>query len=190
VDEQPDIANRRCRCRWRRTIAWIESDAEFFQPAWREAALGGPFVETDQPNVVLLSDALWRRRFGADEKIVGRTIDHTGGRARTRERFEVIGVLPPRFRFTYPDDTELWSAVPWTEVESAPQRALLYNVLARLKEGVGVDAAKIEMAAVVSSMHADYPKVRLRPSCASGSSRCTKWSVGRVPAGGAASSSP
>jgi putative ABC transport system permease protein len=151
----------------------------FFTLLGVPAALGRTFAETDEQNVVVLSDALWRRRYGADAAIIGQTIEVAGGRERTRERFEVIGVLPPRFRFTYPDDTELWSPLPWTEVQSATQQALIYHVIARLKDGVGVDAAKSDMAAVVASIQADRPKggydrtrVWIEP--------VHEWSVGRV----------
>ena len=47
----------------------------------------------DAPPVVVISERLWRRRFGADPDIVGRTI-HSSGVERT-----VVGVVPPYFQF-------------------------------------------------------------------------------------------
>src|SRR5262245_60074662 len=43
--------------------------------------------------VVVLTDGLWRRRFGADRAVLGRSIVLNG------DSYEVVGVLPPRFRF-------------------------------------------------------------------------------------------
>lgn len=151
----------------------------FFAMLGVQAAMGRTFVETDEPNVVVLSDALWRRRFGADPNIVGQAIELAGGRGRAREKFEVIGVLPPRFRFTYPEDTELWAPLPWREVAAAPTQALVYDVIARLKDGAGVSAAMNDMGAVVASMHADRPKGgydRMRAWI----EPVHEWSVGRV----------
>ena len=72
------------------------------------AVLGRTFQPDDDrigaPPVVLLSDALWTRRYGADRRIVGQTI-RVNGVAHT-----VIGVMPPRFKF--PEFAELW--VPFT----------------------------------------------------------------------------
>ena len=150
----------------------------FFSLLGVQAAIGRTFVESDQRNVVILSDAAWRARFGADASIIGRTIDLTSGRFRTRERFEVIGVLPPRFRFTYPEDTEVWVPLTWQEVAAAPG-ALLYHAIARLKDGASVAAATSDLAALTAAMHAARPKngfdrqrLWVEP--------VHEWSVGRV----------
>src|ERR1044071_5281066 len=62
-----------------------------------EPALGRSFTkEEDQQGaerVVVLSNGLWRRRFGADPSMVGKTISLSG------DSFTVIGVMPPGFKF-------------------------------------------------------------------------------------------
>jgi putative ABC transport system permease protein len=151
----------------------------FFALLGVKAAIGRTFVEADERNVIILSDAVWRRHFGADRNIVGQAIDLASGRARTRERFEVIGILPPRFRFTYPEDTEVWAPLPWNDVKAAPQNALLYHVIARLKDGASVTSATSDMAVVVAALHADRPKGgydRMRAWI----EPVHEWSVGRV----------
>jgi putative ABC transport system permease protein len=151
----------------------------FFSLAGVRPALGRGFTDGDGSDTVILSDGLWRRRFGGDPAIVGRTIDLVSGRARSRQRAQVIGVLPPRFRYTYPEDTELWMALPWAAVESATQQALQYQILGRLRPGVSVASADSEMASVVSAMHAAFPKGgydRMRVW----SEPVHEWSVGRV----------
>ncbi len=151
----------------------------FFSLLGVNAALGRTFAESDDARVVVLSDALWRRRYGADPAIVGQTIDLVGRRARTREPHQVIGVLPPRFRFTYPEDTELWLPLSWREVAASTGQSLLYHFVARLKPGIGIEAANADLSAVATSMHADLPK--------GGYDRMWlwtepvhEWSVGRV----------
>lgn len=151
----------------------------FFSLLGVNAALGRAFGDGDGRESVVLSDGLWRRRFGGDPAIVGQTVDIVSGRARTRVRAQVIGVLPPRFRFTYPEDTEIWLSLPWAEVERSTPQALLYHVIARMKPGVTVETANSEMASVVASMHAALPKaaydrmqVWVEPA--------HEWSVGRV----------
>jgi len=56
----------------------------FFSLLGVNAAMGRTFAESDEAGVVVLSDALWRRRYGADPAIVGQTIDLVGARAHSR----------------------------------------------------------------------------------------------------------
>jgi len=151
----------------------------FFSLLGVNAALGRTFAENDEARVVVLSDALWRRRFGADPTIVGKSIDLVGRRERRREPHQVIGVLPTRFRFTYPEDTEVWLPLSWRDVDGATGQALLYHLVARLKPGIGIDAANADLSAVATAMHVDLPK--------GGYDRMWlwtepvhEWSVGRV----------
>jgi putative ABC transport system permease protein len=150
----------------------------FFSLLGVNAAIGRTFVDNDEGGTVVLSDALWRRRFGADPAIVGQTVDLASGRGRSRQRFQVIGVLPARFRFTYPEDTELWLPLPWAGVASATQAALQYSLVGRLKPGINVETANGDLAAVVASLRADVPRMydRLNPWVES----AHEWSVGRV----------
>jgi predicted permease len=130
----------------------------FFSLLGVSAVVGRTFGDGDGQESVVLSDGLWRRRFGGDPAIVGQTVDLVSGRMRTRVRAQVIGVLPPRFRFTYPDDTEIWLARRWSEVAQLSRGASLYTVLARLKPGVSVATANGQMASVLASMNAASPK--------------------------------
>src|SRR5215510_2567739 len=67
-------------------------------------ALGRTFTPTEDmeggPPVVILSDSLWRRRFGGDPQVIGRAIT-----VRNQSR-TVIGIMPPGFRF--PGESDLW----------------------------------------------------------------------------------
>src|SRR5919107_1164913 len=92
--------------------------ASFFDVLRVRAAIGRPFTVTNETSgrerVAVLSDGLWRRRFGGDPAIVGRLIaleDLEGGAAVTETSgYEVVGEVPPGF--TYPVGatraTDIW----------------------------------------------------------------------------------
>ena len=123
--------------------------ADFFKVLRVQPALGrGPAADEEvdgRHRVAVLSDGLWRRRFGADPAIIGRTIPLEGG------SYEVIGVMPADF--TYPvgatRPTDLWVpyVVPADERIRNPQRVSIYlQTIARLKPGVSVQQASSETA--------------------------------------------
>ena len=141
----------------------------FFDVLGVQAALGRTFVEDDPRDVVVLSHGLWQRHFGGEPGVIGRAIDLTvGNGSRRRQRFTVIGVLPPRFRFTYPLDTELWTPLP-PDATTTPRLFLRYTVVARLEDGVHLDNARADLSAVAAEMANDLggrfstSDVRLEP---------------------------
>ncbi len=69
--------------------------------------------ENHRRSVVVLSERLWRRRFGADPSVIGKTI------TLDAQDYVVIGVMPASFWFPHPSDpVELW--VPAKSPLSAP----------------------------------------------------------------------
>ena len=102
--------------------------------------------------VVILSDALWKRRFGADPKIVGKTVQ-----LDTR-MFTIIGVMPPWFR-GITDRAELW--VPFmmtgTAADFAERGNRGFAALARLKPGVTQGQAQAELDAISKRLEKAYP---------------------------------
>ena len=93
--------------------------------------------------VVVLSDGLWRSRFGADPKVIGRTME-IGGRAH-----EVIGVAPRWFYF--PDrDAQLWTPYALPPVADGGLRIM--PALARLQPGVTVERAAAEGTSAARSV--------------------------------------
>ena len=110
--------------------------------------------------VVVLSDGLWKRRFGANPAIVGRTIE------LNRQRFTVLGVAPPRFRGVNalgrsrplaarsPTHKQVLTGFVAENIDN--RRALLMNVVARLRPGVTArqaDAALSTIAAGLEKAH-------------------------------------
>ncbi len=118
-------------------------------------ALGRTFLpDEDQvghENVVLLSDALWQRRFNRDASIVNRNIVLNG------EAFTVVGVMPRGFFFPA-RETELW--VPWAmEPEQASGRADHYlRLVARLKPGTTLERANADVDSIAQRLSAEYPR--------------------------------
>jgi putative ABC transport system permease protein len=90
-------------------------------------------------HVVLLGYSLWAGRFGRDAGIVGRTLTLNG------MPWEVIGVLPPTFEF--PDSSlDLWLPLPLEGGSEPPSRAShQLFVYGRLKDGVSLQQARIDM---------------------------------------------
>jgi predicted permease len=127
--------------------------AEVFDLLGIHASIGRGFQADDDrvgaPPVVLLSDALWTRRYGADRRIVGQTI-RINGSART-----VIGVMPPRFKF--PEFAELW--VPFIpNVTSTARDVRDFGVVARLARNASLATANTEMAVIAQGIARQSPQ--------------------------------
>ena len=85
--------------------------------------------------VLLLGYDLWRRRFGADPRIVGRTITANG------DLYQVIGVMPPGFSF--PESNEAWVQIGIQSPPPSLARTLhRFRVLGRLRPGATLDTAQ------------------------------------------------
>jgi putative ABC transport system permease protein len=122
-------------------------------------AIGRGFLAEEdlpgRPGVALLSDGLWRRRFGADPAVVGRTI------RLDDEPVTVIGIMPAGFQlpshFTG-TGAELWSLLRLDPAASRTERGWHYlDVVARRRPGVSPAAAQREAMALMASMKAEYP---------------------------------
>jgi predicted permease len=106
--------------------------------------LGRPFAEeeagADRNRVALLSDKLWRSRFGSNPSAVGKAIKLDG------DFFIVVGVMPAGF--TFPNDADVW--VPLTLSSDAHNATL--QVVARLKPGVSIGRARTDVALIAKRL--------------------------------------
>ncbi len=126
----------------------------FFDMLGVPAAHGRLFTAADaaagEP-LVVLSDGLWRRAFGADPAIVGASVTLTAGRVRREPRsYAVLGVLPPAVRFSYPEDTEAWVLLPWPALDAWNPNAIAFLTLGRLAPGATVAQVRSRAAAFLT----------------------------------------
>jgi putative ABC transport system permease protein len=112
---------------------------------------GRTIQEGDNPpgrnRIVVLSHALWRSRFGADETIVGRMIRLEG------TQYQVVGVMPAGFAFPN-RETELW--VPFN-VTDPDLWGTWVQMMGRLRPGATVDQARAEIKALIPQVVATFP---------------------------------
>ncbi len=122
-------------------------------------ALGRAFSPDDdlpgRPAVLLLSDGLWRRRFGGDRRIVGRQVMLDDAPAT------VIGVMPPDFqlpRHYSGASMEAWAPLGLDPGANRSERGWHYlDVVGRLRDGVTLEEADREVRALMTRMKATYP---------------------------------
>lgn len=105
--------------------------------------------QTGRDREVILSDRLWRRRFGADPEIVGRNI-----RLDDRE-YLVTGIMPPGFQFPLP--TELWTPLALTPEARASRSLLSLTSMGRLKDGWHVQQARAQANTTAAQLERLYP---------------------------------
>ena len=106
--------------------------------------------------VAILSDGLWRRRYGADEHVLGRTIQ-IDGESRT-----VVGVMPRGAALPGPlaGDDDLWLPARLTPAERVNEVSHNHKILGRLADGVTLAQASAELEALAARMAAERPSHR------------------------------
>jgi predicted permease len=132
--------------------------AGFFPALGTRPLLGRTFLpEEEQPGrdaVAVLSEALWRRRFGGDRNVLGRRIVLDG------VPHTVIGVLPAGFRHPEPiylqETTEIWKPLALAPA-AAPRAQRFLRVLGRLRPGVTPRRARADLDAVARRLEAEHP---------------------------------
>ena len=116
-------------------------------------ALGRTILPDDEqtgwPQIVVLSDGLWRRKFGGDPGVIGKTV-HIEGKNMT-----VTGIMPPGFEF--PKDAQLWQPLPFGYEEMRVRRFHFLRVIGRMKAGVTIQQAEAQMKSICASLAKIYP---------------------------------
>src|SRR3954452_6440149 len=130
---------------------------EFFSVLAIQPVLGRVFApgeeEPGHDDVVILSQALWQSRFGADPRVLGRGLVLDG------RRHTVVGVMPAlRVAAWYPATVQVWTPLAWTAEERAVRSERLLNVIARLKPGVDRLQAQAEMDTLAGRLAQQYPE--------------------------------
>jgi putative ABC transport system permease protein len=129
--------------------------ADFFPTlavaAARGRALGPEDDAAGAPGAAVVSDALWRERFGADPDILGRKILVNG------EPCVVIGVMPRGFFFPT-RQTRLWTAMRLAENNYTDRTDTYLHGLGRLRRGVTLERARAEMSVVAAQVRQEHPR--------------------------------
>ena len=126
---------------------------------------GRGFVAADaapnSPNVALISEGLWKRRFGSDPAVIDKTVTLNG------EPTTIVGIMPRGWR--YPDLTDVWTPLR-ADAAKLPMRGdFRFSGRARLKPGVTLAQAQTEADAILGALAREFPAsnagigVKLRP---------------------------
>lgn len=132
--------------------------APYFRAMGIEPVLGRDFSAADDtfrgPNVVILSDKLWRRRFHADPRIVGQAI------TLDDNSFTVIGVMPPSFENVLAPEAEMWAPLQYNSTLPPMSREWGHHlrIVGRLKPGVTRQQAVSELDVVMHALAQEYVK--------------------------------
>jgi putative ABC transport system permease protein len=117
--------------------------------------LGGLFTADDEQygkdGVVILSEGLWKRRYGGDRAIAGKNIQIN------RESYRVAGVIPPMLDADFKAD--LWMPLTFPPAEIAPGMSGPHGpqVIGRLKAGITIEQARDEFRRIAARMVELYP---------------------------------
>ena len=150
--------------------------ANFFDVLGAPAAIGRTFAPgEDVPgrhHEVILSDAFWRARLGADRAVVNKPLVLSG------VSYMVVGVMPPAFAFDRAS-ADLWVpfAADWNALRETRRPHYLHAV-ARLKPGVSIDQARADLTRVATQLEREHPETNTKMGAGLGP--LDDWFVGAV----------
>ena len=132
-------------------ISGIHVSANYFQLFGARTAKGRTFTAQEDipngPHLAVISNGLWRSRFGSDPQMIGKNIEIGS------QPYEVIGILDSRFRWDSPMDV-------WLPLEADPESANQGNYLlsaARLKPDITIENARAAMGVAAEAFRRRYP---------------------------------
>ena len=127
--------------------------ASLFSVLGVKAAVGRIFAPTEEgpasEKVIVLSDALWRRRFGSSPSVIGQrlVLDETP--------YTVIGVLAEDVVFDS-ERADIWLPLEF-DLAAEPRRRRRFRAVGRLREGVTLTEARAETQAIARRLQQEYP---------------------------------
>src|SRR5215813_2504088 len=134
-------------------------NASYFQVLGVSPVLGLNFNSADDrvngPNVIIISERLWQRRFNGESAIVGRQVTLDGG------SFTVIGVMPRAFENVLSPRAEVWALLQYdSSLPSFDGRewGRHLRMIGRLKPGIGTDQARSELNTIARTPLPEFPR--------------------------------
>jgi putative ABC transport system permease protein len=135
--------------------------ASYFQVLGVSPALGVNFNSSDDrpngPNLIMISESLWQRRFNGESAIVGRQVTLNGSSST------VVGVMPRAFENVLSPKAEVWSLLQYdASLPSFDGRewGRHLRMVGRLKPGVGTDQARSELNTIARTPLPEFPRPR------------------------------
>ncbi|HEY8227373.1 MAG TPA: ABC transporter permease [Pyrinomonadaceae bacterium] len=105
---------------------------------------------TGAPPVVIISNALWQRRFGGDRNVIGRPLIVSGNAAT------IIGIMPADFHFLEPA-AELWVPLSQNQFATSARNVRLLSVVGKLNDAVALSQANAELSSIANQLASLYP---------------------------------
>lgn len=133
-------------------VSAILTTPNLFSLIGRSPAVGRDFAPSEigpgRDDVAILTDGFWERRFARDPDVLGSTLVLDG------EQVRVIGILPPDFLFHggRPDLFRPWSV----DLAGLDRDSHVAESVARLADGVGIEAAREELAGIARRLEAEH----------------------------------
>jgi putative ABC transport system permease protein len=125
-----------------------------FEMLGARPAIGRTFLPDDDRQganpVVVISHALWQRRFGGDSNVLGRPLNVSGVNA------SIVGVMPEDFYFLE-SAAELWAPLSQNQFAGSARNVRLLSVVGRLHDRVPLTQANAELSAISGQLAAQYP---------------------------------
>ncbi|HSK18491.1 MAG TPA: ABC transporter permease [Longimicrobiales bacterium] len=133
-------------------VSTVEVSENLFDVLGVRAAVGRTFERDStlhgEPAEVVISDALWRSRFGGSSDVLGRTVRLNGF------SYAIVGVMPPGFEF--PDRTAVWQRLNWPLAQHS-RHAHFMEAVARLRPGITAAAATAELERLALRLGEEFP---------------------------------
>ena len=129
--------------------AWPVS-TNLFQLLGARPFLGRTF-SPDESGAVVISHQYWQKHFASDRHVIGRSLALDG------EQYTVIGVMPPNFYFDSPA-ADLWVSWSLTPQDIGDHENRFLSVVGRLKRGVTLRRARLEMQSIQNHLASVYAK--------------------------------
>ncbi|HLK64002.1 MAG TPA: ABC transporter permease [Bryobacteraceae bacterium] len=125
----------------------------FFDVIGIQPRIGRPILPEDTKDdgapVAILTDALWKRSLGADPNVIGRKIALDG------RPFTVIGVMPADF-LRLGGKEQIYTPLAFSAEQRANRGSHFMMAVGRLKPGIGLQAAQVQMSAIAQRIASDY----------------------------------
>jgi macrolide transport system ATP-binding/permease protein len=142
----------------------------FFRTLGVAPILGREFRDDEEgpsaPATVMLSYSAWQSRFGADPKVLGRTVTLQFPWLAGGEPHVVIGVLPPEFYFPMAAEADFWATIRGQQGCWDVRSCQSLEAVARLAGDVSPEAASANLTEILAQLRAAYPEQHREPTVA------------------------